>query len=352
MQQVRRDGSWWSSRGRLLMAAGLLALALAALLLAACKDDKKEDTGDGETPAAGETPAEASPIDYSTLGGEIRIDGSSTVFPIGEAFAEEFSKVAGTRVNVAFSGTGGGFEKFCAGETQISDASRPIKDDEIEACAANGIDDVVEIQVAIDALTVMVHPDNDFADCITVEQLNTAFRSDGATTWSDINPDWPDDTIEFFFPGTDSGTFDYFVEAIIEGVDENATHRGGGEHDTASEDDNVLALGIENNRNGLGYFGFAYFLEAGQNLKAVPVDGGDGCVEPSFDNALNGSYVPLSRPLFMYTREEFLTNNPEVLGFLYFGLENSDELVADVGYITMPEDLLAQQFATLEPFLP
>ena len=347
MQQVRRNRSGWRSRGGVLIAAGLLALALLALLLAACEDN--EETGGGNTPADN---ADAGPIDYRSLGGEVRIDGSSTVFPIAEAFAEEFSKVSGTRVNVAFSGTGGGFEKFCRGETQISDASRPIEDDEIQACADNGIDDVVEIQVAIDALTVMVHPDNDFVDCITVEELNTAFRSGGATTWSDINPDWPDDTIEFFFPGTDSGTFDYFVEAIIEGVDEDATHRGGGEHDTASEDDNVLALGIENNRNAIGYFGFAYFLEAGQSLTAVPVDGGDGCVEPSFDNALNGSYVPLSRPLFMYTREEFLTNNPEVLGFLYFGLESSDALVADVGYITMPEDLLAEQFAKLEPFLP
>ncbi|MEX0800422.1 MAG: PstS family phosphate ABC transporter substrate-binding protein [Dehalococcoidia bacterium] len=349
MDQVRQEGRGRRFRGGVLLLAGALAVALLVILIAGCKDDKKEDDAGGETPAAGETPADGG-RDYSGLGGEIRIDGSSTVFPISEAAAEEFSKVADTRVNVAFSGTGGGFEKFCRGETEFSDASRPIEQDEIDACAAAGITDIVELQVAIDALTVMVHPDNDFVDCMTVQELFTAFSAGGATTWADIRAGWPDETIEFFFPGTDSGTFDYFVEAVIEGVDENATHRGGGEHDTASEDDNVLALGIEENTNGLGYFGFAYFQEAGQALKPVPVDGGGGCVEPSFEAALDGSYTPLSRPLFIYTTQELLTSRPEVLGFSQFYLENTATLVPEVGYVTMPDDLLAQQTAKIEPF--
>jgi phosphate transport system substrate-binding protein len=329
-------------RGGILFLAGALAIILLALFIAGCKGGQG-----GETPADGDDDG----TDYSGLGGEIRIDGSSTVFPISEAVAEEFGKVAGTRVNVAFSGTGGGFEKFCRGETDISDASRPIKAEEVEACSGNGIDDVVEFQVAIDALTVMVHPDNDFVDCITVEELFAAFSSGGATTWADIRDGWPDETVNFFFPGTDSGTFDYFVEAIIEEVDEDATHRGGGEHDTASEDDNILALGIESDLNAIGYFGFAYFQEAGQALKAVAIDGGDGCVEPTFEAALDGSYKPLSRPLFIYTRESFLQDRPEVLGFIEFYLDNTDTLVPEVGYVSLPADLLGQQQAKLAPFL-
>jgi phosphate transport system substrate-binding protein len=339
----------WSWKQRIVGAAALAALAVGALALSACGDDDDDDeNGGGETPAA-QTPAQDGGIDYGSLGGEIRIDGSSTVFPISEAVAEEFSKVADTRVNVAFSGTGGGFEKFCRGEIQVSDASRPIEQDEIQACADEGINDIVELQVAIDALTVMVHPDNDFADCMTVQQLHDAFKTDGAGTWADLDPSWPTDGIEFFFPGTDSGTFDYFVEAIVEGVDETATHRGDG---TASEDDNVLAQGIEGTRNGLGYFGFAYFQEAGQALKAVSVDGGEGCVAPSLEAALDGSYQPLSRPLFIYTRESFLQDRPEVLGFINFYLENTNALTEEVGYVPLPDDLLAEQAAKLEPFLP
>ena len=281
----------------------------------------------------------------------VRIDGSSTVFPIAEAVAEEFTLAnKGARVNVGFSGTGAGFEKFCRGETQISNASRPIRDSEIEDCAASGIDDIVEIQVAIDALTVLVNPSNDFVDCMTVDELHTAFTNGGASTWSDIRPEWPDDKIIFYYPGTDSGTFDYFVEAIVKDVDENAAHRGDG---TASEDDNVLALGIEHDQNAIGYFGFAYFLEASEGLKVVAVDGGDGmCVEPSFDTALDGSYAPLSRPLFIYTRESFLRDRPEVLAVVNFFLESSDTLVPEVGYVSMPPELLEAQFAKLAPFLP
>ena len=334
-------------RTPLLALGAAVVLAFGMVAFAACDDD---DGKSGDAPTSGAaTEPEDGENDLGSLGGSIRIDGSSTVFPISEAVAEEFQKLAGTRVNVAFSGTGGGFEKFCRGETEISDASRPIEEDEIAACADNDINDIVEIQVAIDALTVMVHPENDFVDCLTLEELNLAFRGDGASQWSDIRAEWPEESIEFYYPGTDSGTFDYFVEAAIEGVDENAAHRGDG---TASEDDNVLALGIENDESSIGYFGFAYYQEGGSALKAVEVDGGSGCVAPSLETALDGSYVPLSRPLFIYTTASLLQERPEVLGFVNFYLESSEALVTDVGYVPMPEDLFAEQVAKIEPYLP
>lgn len=315
------------------------ALAL-ALTLAACGDDDNTDTPTG-TPGQG--------IDYGSLSGEIRIDGSSTVFPISEAVAEEFSKVSDVRVNVAFSGTGGGFEKFCRGDTDISNASRPIREEEVEACAENGIDDILELQVAIDALTVVVNHDNDFVDCLTVQQLHDLFAGN-ISNWRELDPIYPDKDIVFYFPDPDSGTFDYFVEAIIDGVDEDAIHRGDG---TYSADDNILALGIDGDEYAIGYFGFAYFLEAGQTLRALHIDNGDGCVEPTFTNALDGSYAPLSRPLFIYTRESFLEEHPDnpVLGFTKFYLDSSVTLVPDVGYVTMPDDVLEQQMAKIEPYL-
>ncbi|MYK25859.1 MAG: PstS family phosphate ABC transporter substrate-binding protein [Dehalococcoidia bacterium] len=333
-------------RWLLLLITGLAAFALVTV---ACGGGDS----DGGAPAATQAAAqdtdseEASANPYEDLSGEIRIDGSSTVFPIAEAMAEEFGYVSDVRVNVAFSGTGGGFEKFCRGETQISDASRPIKDSEREACAESGIDDIVEIQVAIDALTVMIHPDNDFAHCMTVAELNQAFRADGAKKWSDLRAEWPDDDIIAYYPGADSGTFDYFNEAIIEEF-EGSTHRGDG---TPSEDDNILTLGIGRDRNAIGYFGFAYFLEAGQSLQAVSVDGGDGCVAPSFEAALSGEYTPLSRPLFIYTRSSLLSERPELAGFIQFVLENVDAIVPEVGYVTMPADLLAEQFAKIAPYV-
>lgn len=322
-------------------------ITVLALGLTACGDDDEAD-GNGNGDGNGAT-AIPGGIDYGSLGGEIRVDGSSTVFPISEAVAEEFSKVADTRVNVAFSGTGGGFEKFCRGEIEISDASRPIKQEEIDLCAENGITDIVELQVGIDALTIVLNPNNDWVECLTTQQLFDIFKVDGADKWSDVDPSWPDDDIVLYYPGTDSGTFDYFVESIITKTDENAAHRGDG---TSSEDDNVLAQGVEGDKGAIGYFGFAYYEGAGSNLKAAAVDGGDGCVEPTFENALSGDYAPLSRPLFIYTREKFLAEKPEVLGLVKFYLDNAEDLVAEVGYINLPEDLLADMQAKIERFLP
>ncbi|MEX1022839.1 MAG: PstS family phosphate ABC transporter substrate-binding protein [Dehalococcoidia bacterium] len=329
-----------------------VAVAALSVLLIACGNNGgngNNDNGNNNGGGAASPPAAADgSISYGDLGGSVRVDGSSTVYPISQAVAEEFMRVSNTRVNVGLSGTGGGFEKFCRGESDVSDASRPITQSEIDLCAENGIEDIMEVQVAIDALTVMVHPDNDWADCLTVQELHDLFKVGGYTNWNQVRPEFPDVELIGYVPGTDSGTFDYFVEAVIEGVDEEAGHRG---DFTASEDDNILAQGIQSDSNAIGYFGFAYFLEAGQALKALAVDGGEGCVDPSFEAALDGTYQPLARPLFIYTREALLQERPEMLGFLDFYVSNMQVLVPEVGYVTMPEDLYQEQVAKVEPFL-
>lgn len=339
-------------RSRSFVLACLLALVACAGVFAACGDDD-DATATSTTAATATAATTAAPgtIDYSTLSGEIAIDGSSTVYPITQAMAEDFGNESDVRVNVAFSGTGGGFEKFCRGEIQISDASRKIKDTETQACTTNNITDVVEIQVAIDALSVVANPGLDFLDCLTTAQLAQLFKAGGATKWSDIDPTWPSDTIHFYYPGTDSGTFDYFLKEVVQKPDATNTHRGDG---TASEDDNVIATGVENDANGIGYFGFAYFQEAGSRLKDIKIDGGSGCVAPSSATVLDGTYVPLSRPLFVYTRKSFLDAFPAnpVLGFLKYYLDNTSSIVPEVGYVKMTDATLAEQQAKLEQYLP
>jgi phosphate transport system substrate-binding protein len=347
-------------RGRLFMLMSLLALLAFATAFAACGDDDDDgDDGGNEataTDGAEETPGDGGDggdFDYGSLSGEINVDGSSTVYPISAAMAEDFAGVApDVQVNVAQSGTGGGFELFCADEIEVSDASRPIDAEEIQLCADGGIpeDDIVELQVGIDALTVVVHPDNDFVTCLTTQQLFDIFTG-AATNWSEVDPSFPDEDIgdSLYYPGADSGTFDFFVEQIITEIDEAGTHTGSG---TSSEDDNVLVTGIEGDSNAIGYFGFAYYQQAGQNLKAVEIDAGDGCVAPSSETALDGSYY-LSRPLFIYTRETFLNDaSSPVLGFVNFYLENIPTIVPEVGYVELPDDLFAEQEAKIEPFLP
>ncbi len=320
-------------------------VSLVALFAVACGGDDDDDDGttpDGSNGAGG--------IDYDNLSGELRIDGSSTVFPIAEAAEEEFrSEAKDVRVNVALSGTGGGFEKFCRGETVISNASRPIKTgagSETEKCTNEGIEPV-EFKVAIDALTVVVSPQNSWAKCMTVEQLNSLYKEGGAKRWRDIDPSWPNDEIEFYYPGADSGTFDYFNEAII-GAVKGTSHRSDG---TSSEDDDVLVRGVEGDKNAIGYFGFAYFQEAGERLNAVEVDGGDGCTGPSIETARAGTYQPLSRPLFMYTSTDVLTENKAAVGFLNFILDNQEDLNTSVGYIPLTDADLAAAKAKLEPYL-
>ncbi len=344
----------WKRRS-VLSAALLASLALATTAAVACGGNDDATTPAATTAATTVTttaPAKVPGIDYTKLTGSVRIDGSSTVFPISEAVAEEFSKVAkGVKANVAFSGTGGGFEKFCRGEIEVSDASRPINQKEKDACTAANITDVVELQVAIDALSVVVSPQNTWAKCVTPAQLQKLYQKGGASKWSDIDPSWPSDTIKFYYPGADSGTFDYFKEAIkLRGeASKEPPHRSDG---TASEDDNILVRGIEGDKNAIGYFGFAYFEAAGKKLKALEIDGGAGCVAPSFDAALKGTYKPLSRPLFIYTRQLLLKDRPEVLGFIKFYLDNMNKLSKEVDYISLPADLTKTQQDKIATYLP
>ena len=272
----------------------------------------------------------------------IEIDGSSTVFPITEAVAEEFQKVnPDIRVNVGVSGTGGGFKRFAVGDTDINDASRPIKDSEVQLAAQNGIE-YIELRVANDGLSVLVSPKNDFVECLTVEQLKAIWEP-GSTvdSWSDIDPSWPDRTIRLYGPGTDSGTFDYFTEEIVGEAQASRPDY------TASEDDNVLVQGLSGDRNALGYFGFAYYSENAENLKLVAVDDGTGCVSPTNQTIEEGTYKPLSRPVFIYVNKASL-QRPEVKAFVEFYMENGAELATEVGYVRLSEQEYKENIASIQ----
>jgi phosphate transport system substrate-binding protein len=264
----------------------------------------------------------------------ITIDGSSTVYPITEAMAEEFQKAHGNvQVTVGVSGTGGGFEQFCTGRTAISDASRPIEKDERELCKKNGVE-YIELPVALDALTVVVNPENTWAQCMTVAELKKMWEpaaQSKITSWNQVRADWPDEELTLFGPGADSGTFDYFTEAV---VGEEGKIRG---DFTPSEDDNVLVQGVARNPGALGYFGYAYYDENRDILKAIAIDGGDGCVEPSLATAKNGTYKPLSRPLFIYVSKQAAAQD-HIREFIEFYLDptRASTLVAEVGYVPLP----------------
>lgn len=264
------------------------------------------------------------------LSGDISADGSSTVFPITEAMAEEFGKEhqGKVRVKVGLSGTGGGFKRFCAGETDISNASRPIKDSEKEICQQNQVT-YVEIPVAYDGLSIIVNPKNTFVQCLTVAELKKVWEP-GSTvkTWADVRRGFPNQAIKLYGPGTSSGTFDYFTEEI------NGKQGASRADYTASEDDNVLVQGVEGDANSLGYFGFAYYQENAQRLKLVPVDGGSGCVTPSNETIKNGTYKPLSRPLYIYVTTKAM-QRPEVDAFVEYFLNHAPELVPQVGYVPL-----------------
>jgi phosphate transport system substrate-binding protein len=263
----------------------------------------------------------------------IQIDGSSTVFPVTEAVAEEFQKAkrGAVRVTVGISGTGGGFKKFCRGETDVQDASRPILRKEMEDCKKAGID-YYELPVAYDALTVMVNPKNDWIKSMTVAELKKIWEPAAQgkiTKWNQVNPAWPDAPLKLYGAGADSGTFDYFTEAV---VGKSKSSRG---DFTASEDDNVLVQGISNDKNALGYFGFAYYVENQAKLKAVAVDGGKGPVLPSAQTVENGTYNPLSRPIFIYVSKKSAAK-PEVKEFVEFYLKHAAPLVKEVKYVPLP----------------
>ncbi|MGF1569863.1 MAG: PstS family phosphate ABC transporter substrate-binding protein [Nodosilinea sp.] len=264
----------------------------------------------------------------------ILVDGSSTVFPITSAVAEAYAAGAKTpvEVEVSFSGTGGGFSKFCAGETDISNASRPISSEEIAACDAAGIR-FYELPIAFDALTVVVNPQNTWANDITIAELKAMWEpaaQQTVTSWNQIRPEWPDQPLNLFGPGLDSGTYDYFSEVVVEGSTRSDF--------VASEDDDILARGVASMPSALGYFGLAYY-EANQNeLKALPVDSGSGPVEPTAANVVQATYHPLARPLFIYVNFEAARANPALREFVEFYLANAPELVKEVGYIPLTEE--------------
>jgi phosphate transport system substrate-binding protein len=267
----------------------------------------------------------------SNLSGTIEIDGSSTVYPVTEAVAEEFGAETGgaVRVMVGFSGTGGGFRRFCNGETQISNASRHIGASERALCEQNGVE-FVEMQVAIDGLAVVAHPQNTFIECLTVEELRRMWEPNSQVArWSQVRQGLPDESVRLYGPGTNSGTFDYFTEAIM------GRERAIRPDFTASEDDNVLVQGVAGDRFALGYFGYAYYHENRAALKAVAIDNGQGCVTPTPETVLSGEYAPLSRPLFIYVSRAAL-QRPEVEEFVRFYMEHAPVLATEVGYVQAP----------------
>jgi len=315
------------------MSRAVIPMALVlALTLAACGDEGTDDST-----AGGEGGSE------EALSGSIEIDGSSTVGPLTDAISEEFSAVQpDVTVNLGISGTGGGFERFCeTGDTDISNASRPIKEEEAALCEENGIE-YTEIRVGTDALTMVVNPETDYVTCLTTEELVTLWGPDGATSWDQVNPEFPADPIEIFAPGVDSGTYDFFNETILEPSDIEEPRQDY----NASEDDNVISQGIQGTPGAWGYFGFAYFVENQDTLTAVEYDAGEGCVAPSVETAQDGSYG-LTRPLFIYVKNEALSR-PEVAAFATFYLETVNDIIESVGYIPETEDDLAEATNALE----
>jgi phosphate transport system substrate-binding protein len=312
---------------------GFIAATLMVLALAACGDN----TSSVNTPTTTTKPdANSSPAATTAgnLSGNITIDGSSTVAPISKAVAEEFAKAnPGVKVPVGTSGTGGGFKKFCAGDTDISDASRPIKAKEAEECAKNKIE-FVELPIAVDGLSVVVNKENTWAKCLTTAELKKIWEPSAegkVTKWNQIRPDFPDQAIALFGPGADSGTFDYFTEAI------NGKAKVIRKDFQPSEDDNIIVQGVIGSKGSMGFFGVAYFEENAAKINAVEVDGGKGCVAPTIENIKVGKYAPLSRPLFIYISKKAL-ERPEVKAFADFYLAQEEKLIKEVGYVPLPAD--------------
>lgn len=321
-----------SRPARLVYSASILALVAS---LSAC--------GGGDTTTAEGDPAAAGGEEIT---GSVQIDGSSTVFPISEAVAEEFQAAyPGTQVTVGVSGSGGGFEKFCAGQTDISNASRAISDEEVATCEEAGVG-FIEVPIAYDGITLVTNSENDFAECLTIDQLNTIWSPDSEgsiSNWNQVDPSFPDQELSLYGPGTDSGTFDYFTEEVN---GEEGASRG---DYTASEDDNVIVTGVESSSGSLGYFGYAYYEENQGDLKALEVESEEGtCIAPSSETIADGSY-PLSRPLFIYVKQEAYESKPQVKAFVDFQLaQENSELVSDVGYIALPEEDLNESRSKVE----
>ena len=313
-----------------------LLLGLLVLLAAGCgRDDDSATSGTTATSEGG----------GSDLSGRIEVDGSSTVGPYTTAAAERFQKEnSGVQVTVGVSGTGGGFERFCRGETDISNASRAIKEEEAAACETKGIE-YVEFQIANDALTVIVNKDNDWAKCLTVDQLSKIWAPGSKVdNWNQIDPAFPDQKLTLFGPGTDSGTFDYFTGEI------NGEEGASRTDYNASEDDNTTVTGVSGEKGGLGYFGFSYFEENQDTLTALEIDGGDGCIAPSVATAQDGTYKPLSRPLYIYVKKEVLAR-PEVEAFIQYILDNESAIAEASQFVPLTDEQLTKAKSDFETAL-
>jgi phosphate transport system substrate-binding protein len=317
---------------RRMIAGGLIAVAVC--WAAGCGRSGDSATDAARRSSGEEGGAQAGAVDLSNLSGMVSVDGSSTVFPVTEAVAEEFQNASDVRVTVGVAGTGGGFKRFTRGETDVSNASRPILAEEMEAARANNIE-YIELPVCFDAITVVVHPANDWVDHLTVEELKKIWEPDAQgkiTRWNQVRSNWPDEELALFGPGADSGTFDYFTEAVC---GKAKSSRG---DVTASEDDNVLVQGVAGNKHALGYFGYAYYPPNQNKLKAVAIDwekDTEGPVLPSEETVLKGTYNPLSRPLFIYVSKTS-AERPEVQKFTEFYLTNVPALAKEVKYVPLP----------------
>ncbi|MEG0450818.1 MAG: PstS family phosphate ABC transporter substrate-binding protein [Lysinibacillus sp.] len=309
----------------------MTAVMGSALMLGACG-------GEGASQSGGSKEGTEQAAADKKLQGAVAGDGSSTVAPIIEAVVEEYAAIQpDVKVSVGVSGTGGGFEKFIAGETDFSNASRNIKDEEKAKLDEAGIA-YTELALAYDGLSVVVNPENDWAKDLTVEQLKQIWTEDGKEKkWSDLDPSWPAEKIVFYSPGTDSGTYDYFDEVILDGADLVSSA-------TLSEDDNMLVQGVAGDKFAIGFFGYAYYLENKDKLSVLKVNG----VEPTNETIEAGDYAPLSRPLFTYVKNDAIKDNAAAYDFLKFTLENASEMAEAVGYVSLPEDQYAKGLTTLE----
>jgi phosphate transport system substrate-binding protein len=298
-----------------------ILMVLIAFAVAGCGGDDDDEAGDTATGNGG-----------AELSGRIEADGSSTVGPFTTRAAERFQQEnSGVQVTVGVSGTGGGFERFCAGETDVSNASRPIDEDEVQLCEQGGVE-YVELQVANDALTVIVNTENDWATCLTTEELKKIWEpSSKIDNWKQVRSDFPDQALKLFGPGTDSGTFDYFTDEI------NGEEGASRSDYSATEDDNVIVQGVGGEQGGLGYLGYTYYEENQDTLKALEIDAGDGCVAPSAETAQSGEYKPLSRPLFVYVKRESLSK-PEVEAFLSYLVENATSIAEEAQFVPLTDE--------------
>jgi phosphate transport system substrate-binding protein len=317
----------------------ILALTiLCLLLLPACGRERPS-----AEPAATTEEDPLGGFAEEALTGRITIDGSSTVAPLMTYAAEQFrNEEPGVRVTVGVSGTGGGFERFCRGETDLANASRKVKDEERQLCERNGIR-FFELQVANDGIAVVVNPENGWAQCLTVDQLKRIWEPGAKVrSWRNVDPEFPDEKLSLFGAGTDSGTFDYFTDAIV-------GEEGASRSDyTASEDDNVTVQGVSGSKGALGYFGLSYLLENEGNVKGVEIDGGDGCVAPSNETVQSGEYKPLSRALFTYVREDRLEEKPAIDPFLTYLLDNEPRLARTAKFVPMTTEQLDRARTVLE----